>query len=754
MKQRILYIFTAAAAIFSFFACTNEKMVISDKDLNDDIQLKLVLPALTSKADESNLTDGEKRIGNIDFFIFKTEDYEAGNVAASYHGVITNTTSADSLAGTYTVTLENMRSDILGTGVSEGKVIAIANYTFDAASKPTKAALDAMVADNTFAVDTGSGYYHPKADKDQLFIMRGDADIAMVAGSGVSATVEMKRLASKITVKLVFPEAGVQVNDITWKADLGEVSEARVYITNASAKTDLAGTPKANYIEYVYDYLKDYEEGEVPVYYTYPVSTPTDDHNRMFIKVVVPWHGYNAAGTIVDQMESYYKIFIPDADTESANTADVTSNLWYDITANINTIGPGTETLIQASYIVKDWNNLGEISSNVASGNYLSLDVAKETLDAYATLTQIAFAASGPVTAYVNYIYQYNYTGANTTYDYFMQNNDVTASEALMEKKEIPDAETIQNWVRVESRNGQNYLVIDHAMQNDISNINSFDAAPYVFNVTLRLEDAPNRSYDKTITVTQYPAMYITSEQSTRNTSLTGNRGYVFVNSTENGSSNVSSTSTGNSNTHMFIVTSTILSADELAAGRMLGDPRLKTIQNSFTAGGSNNWSTQATAMDGTNRRLTFYYPTDPSNAAANIISPKFRVASSYAATGDHTRQSAWERCAGYQEDGYPAGRWRVPTMAEIQYITKLSTNGFMDYLFGWKPSHQSYGSAATYWCASGVVDVRNESGQVNEVTNWNNNTQAGIRCVYDDWYWTDNCDRTTFTWGDKPRSN
>ncbi len=750
MKQRILYIFTAAAAIFSFFACTNEKMVISDKDLNDDIQLKLVLPALTSKAGESNLTDGEKRIGNIDFFIFKTEDYEAGNVAASYHGVITNSTTADSLAGTYTVTLENMRSDILGTGVSEGKVIAIANYTFDAAAKPTKAALDAMEAGNTFAVDTGSGYYHPKADKDQLFIMRGDADIAMVAGSGVSATVEMKRLASKITVKLVFPENGVPVGDITWKADLGEVSEARVYITNASKTSTLAGAPSTDYIEYVYDYLKDYGEGEVPVYYTYPVSTPTDDHNRMFIKVVVPWFGYNAAGAIADQMECYYKIFIPDANTETADVADVTGNLWYDITANINTIGPGIETLIQASYIVKDWNNLGEISSNVASGNYLSLDVAKLNIDAYATLTQIAYAASGPVRARIKNIYQYNYTASSTDgMDHFAQNNEIVASETLMGKKNIPDTTTIRNWVRLETSGNRNLLVIDHAMQNDISDIKSFDAAPYVFEIELILTDAPNPTYNKTITVTQYPAMYIISEQSTvRQNTNQYQTGYVFINSTSyNGANLVNS---GNVNTHMFIVTSTVLSSEQLESGTMLGDPRLKTIQNYYN-NNDQNWSIPAAAMDGPNRRLTYYYPSDPSTSAAKIISPKFRVASSYGATLDLDREGAWERCAGYQEDGYPAGRWRIPTTSEINYITKLSTNGFMDYLFGYRPGSPYYNSDAYYWSASGVVNVRNDTGKVTEVTSA---SEAAVRCVYDDWYWTDKCDRTTFTWGDKTRAN
>ena len=43
---------------------------------------------------------------------------------------------------------------------------------------------------------------------------------------------------------------------------------------------------------------------------------------------------------------------------------------------------------------------------------------------------------------------------------------------------------------------------------------------------------------------------------------------------------------------------------------------------------------------------------------------------------------SGYYRCAGYQEAGYPAGRWRVPTMAEINYIVQLSGWGVIPSLF------------------------------------------------------------------------
>ena len=51
-------------------------------------------------------------------------------------------------------------------------------------------------------------------------------------------------------------------------------------------------------------------------------------------------------------------------------------------------------------------------------------------------------------------------------------------------------------------------------------------------------------------------------------------------------------------------------------------------------------------------------------------------------------------RCASYQEDGYPAGRWRLPTKAEFQFIlTQINYENLP----------QVYLSSYSYWCAHGL---------------------------------------------------
>ena len=88
----------------------------------------------------------------------------------------------------------------------------------------------------------------------------------------------------------------------------------------------------------------------------------------------------------------------------------------------------------------------------------------------------------------------------------------------------------------------------------------------------------------------------------------------------------------------------------------------------------------------------------------------------------DHT--DARNRAATYQEDGYPAGRWRVPTMAEVTFMVKLSADGKIPTLF-------SIGSA--YWCANGKVEPQQGGGFDPTVGTSGN---GPVRCVYDDWYW------------------
>ncbi len=122
----------------------------------------------------------------------------------------------------------------------------------------------------------------------------------------------------------------------------------------------------------------------------------------------------------------------------------------------------------------------------------------------------------------------------------------------------------------------------------------------------------------------------------------------------------------------------------------------------------------------GTSDHLSNYRPTRLD--ASDIVAPSFKIASFRGATlandnGRTNYEQARRRCAAYQENGYPAGRWRVPTVAEIQFCIYLSRNGKIPQLFN-----------GTYWASSG--NAVNNDGQVVSATS------AAARCVYDSWYW------------------
>lgn len=157
----------------------------------------------------------------------------------------------------------------------------------------------------------------------------------------------------------------------------------------------------------------------------------------------------------------------------------------------------------------------------------------------------------------------------------------------------------------------------------------------------------------------------------------------------------------------------------------------------------------------GTGRTLQYYHPTDENNARTeNMVSPEFMVASSYGVTSSITKENARKRCASYQEDGYPAGRWRIPTTAEVRYVVELSAWGIIPVLFGSLPGTEANAtSSSDYWSANGIVNVtytRNSDGTVTGTVTSGSGESSYVRCVYDKWYWTDKCDINTYTWGDK----
>ena len=164
----------------------------------------------------------------------------------------------------------------------------------------------------------------------------------------------------------------------------------------------------------------------------------------------------------------------------------------------------------------------------------------------------------------------------------------------------------------------------------------------------------------------------------------------------------------------------------------------------------------------GTDGILKYYYPTDESEKEGSkeqFIAPAFRVASSYGKTYVGSKEEMRRRCASYQEAGRPAGRWRLPTKSEIEYVARLSADGKIPVLFGPTAADQDYGY---YWTAQGGVKVNADHSVIfddeGDGYGWTSHATFAARCVYDEWYWAEINSRlnfspdpldTKFRWGD-----
>ena len=307
--------------------------------------------------------------------------------------------------------------------------------------------------------------------------------------------------------------------------------------------------------------------------------------------------------------------------------------------------------------------------------------------------------------------------------------------------------------------------------------------SPYTFKVTLRHKDNPE--FKASFTVVQYPAMYIQADKNPggeyRTSPLSSSSfGYVFVNpeytpagrfipaywtnSSDLGGVHGITSNATNKNPNMYVINLTALSGNY--ESYIIGDPRALNVNNNLvgnpgqlTAVASptiQDWAVEAEALyneSNQKRRLQWYYPTQEGSSTRNMIAPKIRVASSYGVCNNGTStQNLRRRCASYQEQGFPAGRWRVPTYSEVVFIVKLSTKGILPLLFT---------KGATYLTAQGFVRV--EDDDKGSITLLTNTTSGSVRAVYDEWYWEKETNYVLqnnssggydFTWGDMPMRN
>lgn len=113
------------------------------------------------------------------------------------------------------------------------------------------------------------------------------------------------------------------------------------------------------------------------------------------------------------------------------------------------------------------------------------------------------------------------------------------------------------------------------------------------------------------------------------------------------------------------------------------------------------------------------------------FIAPHFIISSFFnAQPGSLNHEDCLKRAATYQEAGFPAGRWRLPTEAEIMFIVQQQQQGVLPRI---------YAPGSSYWCADGRYVTIASSGSTVYFKNPASTSETHVnRFVYDLWYWGD----------------
>ncbi|MEE3465391.1 MAG: hypothetical protein VZQ48_01435 [Candidatus Cryptobacteroides sp.] len=616
------------------------------------------------------------------------------------------------------------------------------------------------------------------------FIMSGSATLTkqnqVVVASG---TVEVSRYACKLTVG-VKVASSVQIPDssgervATWEPMLGGME---IYLVDGSKTVQLSGeasTPDYfNYrnasrrfidqttelpIEQHGDYLFTEPMYMYPQHWTYGSTQGTD--KEPYLKLVLPWMRLNSGGYNSTQKQYYYKIMIPE-DVRSEYKCSFVRNNWYHINVDVSILGSDKDeanvSILDGLCYVAYWQDKDVVIKQAIVGNsrYLSVDKDEYTLnnlnevemdyttshpvelvEESITVTKPYYGTKGASSSEVGGTIRENASGKYIEY-------------SLAQRKALNNG---TDWLT----NSGTSIVYRHKLINDINNA-YFDYSPYYVSFTIRHLDRPDdERYMRTITLTQYPGIYI---ESTHNPDVEQNNahwGYVYV----NGEQFLKSQCDNEAKTKgevwkyqnnwrvvhyskggrdMFTINVTVLPSD---SDLVIGDPRtndpvdLDYEFNTFVD------------VDGVQRSLENYYPTDSSTSrTVNMISPSFRISTKYSGIEylGLAYNYAVRRCAAIQENGFPCGRWRLPTMGEIQFIATLSAKGVFEEQFS--------ANLPGYWAADGRAIVVS-NGKVTVVKDEDltrdaeGNPKALMRCVYDNWYWgNDQVPVDQPTWGDAP---
>lgn len=712
MKRRAIYhIIGLLAAVCCLWSCQDE--ISQGNSGGDGKSLTLNMVTRASDNEEAgNPAYNENTITRADVFFFEKAD---GPCIYAQTGV---KPSAD-----------NKLQVTLGEEIQADKsyhIYVVANYDCGYTSETAKEVYIATIKEKTITTAWKDGLNSSTDVNDVIdvieesLIMDGEADITVSMTE--PGTVNLTRAMAKIAL---FPTAEDEIivgegeNKVTYKP---VYSRMNVTLVNGVQRTNLEGSYEVKSGEqgnddYVVrmkrnfaDEDRDGNYTQVP-FYSYPNPATTPNRKESYLILCLPW-SMEGQGT-QQALNYYYRVPITEDDTP----AELLRNRYYKVNVHVGVLGsldPKDAVTLEGDFEILNWSTM-EISTEMQNYQYLVLDEYHSVMNNVNEL-EMPYISSSEIDWSKTKITKVTYPNYNADTD--------DASHTRIEEL---TGKAITNAGFSLSPSGD-VLKFSHNVTNE-------DYVPYT--ITIDVYNTQGIHIKTPWTIIQYPAIYIVGDYNPdgKNNRFIYNKGGSENNvSDDNGNTlgGVNTPSDGwwgstNNNRNQYTI---YVTSFDIGDDYVIGDPRSEKIDNLRYL---------QEQSDASGRHLTYYYPSKKPDVE-KMVAPAFKIASSWGVvnSGSLTYETAQRRCASYQENGYPAGRWRIPTEAEIQYIVGLSDRGVIPVLFG-----------GDYYASSGRI-YDNENGQ----KFYPESDGHSVRCVYDVWYWGNDklSNPNQFTWGDEER--
>ena len=730
-----------------------------------------------TKAAGDSSTDYERQLNRLDCFFYVKD--KTDQPCVYYHKADVN-----DLGGATVPFFVNdlVLKEIFPTG-SLCDVFVIANLPDDLTFE-AKTAETTMQALGELILNMKEGEYDVIG---KPFIMTGSGKVQKGKNSNATATIALERVASKVTMTVKVPksievpkgEGTVKMLPILMDNEGNEpLNTSFRYGTTMSYLSGAYPEDPANFIwtdKIPYTMVDALSKEsyytltcDIP-FYTYARAWEKGSGTAAYVTFEMPWGEDSDDDGEPDTYKTYYYQLLV-----NGKGRNFEPNAWYDMIVTVGVLGSEVEALPkeleELSYFVLNWTtetSNGEYGSGdrqenveIEKFNYLEVPQTYIEMDNVNEVS-IRYNASHKIGVKFDTKGGKSVEGLPGTTDFsklYIENGSGTPDD-----KELTDL-TLNAF----TDNNKGLLTFKYTLGTGIY------SPAYVF-ITIWLDVDGDGVHDsdeileQDVKIAIYPAIYIVGDNSALySVFVNGNyrqeaskQDYLTINGKQVGKA--VGTDGNNPSTYMNVISISAFNAlnytfvytNNQKKEYIIGDPRERSSnklgisdENSTTPNKNASGWIKATDVNGTVRNLQYYYPT--SIESYQVIAPKFRIASKLGGYSECHPDGAALRCASYQEHGFPAGRWRLPTTAEILFIVELQKQSKIKALF--------YGGN-TYFSATDRVKVNDNNSY--ELTEGRGSSNGSVRCVYDEWYWGsereaiknsryDDSGGYEFTWGDR----